>query len=1009
MNKIDKSYGGSVVQAWSGVHRAVCAVCRVAVVMLLVCVPWEEALSERVEVKELYYDIDRVTRQARVEGLIAEGNVRGASIKVPSQFVFDGELYKVTEIGDGAFASDGDALGRDRSLHIKSFSVEGRLLRIGKRAFKGSELEEFYSGEGNGPLEVDSGAFAKLRGVVRSLHLGKGTQLIRKDALSYTLIEALSIPVSVKRLHMEAMRGDGVNYVKHLYVNWLMPQEVPEQMIDTTGVSGVGEVKEDDELLELFLRRTLGFGTGGERYWIGKVHIPKDLKSEEAYRAHILWKRLFSGGDVLEANLYGVTVNSDPEFGIPAVLPSGRVECAWGSEVQLASSAPTGYHVLRWESGGETLSTGAVCMLQVVGDMAVTCRFGADTIIKGGVEYVPIVGTSRATVSGNKSYAGKSGVELLGSVTDIYTEETYSVETVEGWSFSGNLFIDSVYIGEGIRTIGEEAFTNCHQLHAVVFPATLEQVHVSAFHGLLERGMDVYVKWEDPIQAKAAIGQWLLSLPYDIRLHVPRGSYSAYYEVYGDKVARDTEVRIWASVNVEGYGEISIEGQEGAMPYPWRVSMDADSVTLVARSLGDHTFKYWSTRKGDLLSDTSHYKFAVENDKELVAVFVPETGVVYVSTGGTGGGYISSGVGGLYTKGSVLHYEAKSNKGYEFDYWSITEGEDTRKVYGNPLSYKVWSDTATLVAVFHSGLHLLVRSTASGKGVLKVTTANGTVKDNVKVEGVYEYGVPVTLEIEELRAGNRVSWETPGGAVLSTGNPYTFILTGDKEIVARLSDLCEVEVEESEGGSVVVRGVTDGHCAYGEVVSVEVTEEAGYRLGGLIVTDGEGHEKRLEALSKYQIKVEENIRIKGDFYVERYKVTCTYDVSGGAVTGLNGERYSYGDIVHLYAQTYAGYRFGGWENVAGEVLSSRNTYDIFVVGDATIRARFVSMGMGMEGVVREEAREGSVQVLTMYGVEVARYEGSVDESGVKLADGVYVVIVRKGDVVEVRKLVVKRE
>jgi hypothetical protein len=983
--------------------------------------------EERVNVKGVYYDMDRTARQAKVAGMANKEGDIDTSLQVPVQFVFDGEVYTVTEIADRAF----DVSKSDRKIRIRHFSTEGKLLRIGKKAFSGVELDTFYTADGCGPMKVDSGAFSSLAGTAKSITFGKGTQIIGKDALSKSSIEALSIPVGLSHLHIDAMRGDGIDYVKHLYLNWRTPRDIPEGLIDATGSSLAGQTMNSDELLRTFILSVCGFGKD-ERHWVSKIHVPKIVESETTYRASLFWKEIFAKGDVLYNNLYNVTVKSDPEFAAPQVVPAGTNGYPYGSDIKIEAKKPNGYYLLNWVSGSEVISNASAFSFPVTGDAVVVAHFVSDTIIKDGIEYVPVQGTSAIVVGRNAGYKGKPALKISSTVTDAYSLKDYTVQEISESAFLNNGIIDSVYISNGVKTIKANAFNGCRNLHAIVLPVTLETILPTAFLNVSAELLDIYVGWEDVAHAKNVIEQWLNSLSAArVRLHVPKGSYKGYSAVFGSGVVLENSC-IWASPNVAGYGKVEIKGMEGKVtPFPYIVSPAGDSITLKAVPAGGYVFRHWTTRKGDILSGKSEYTISVDSDKDIVAVFAPEVGVVYVSVGGTGGGYISSGQSGIYQYGDVLSLEAAPNKGYTFDHWLVLEHSlDTvpRKITTAKLEQTVRTDTIDIIAVFTSSLRLSVTSLSSGKGTLSVTSPQyGKMEGTTSIDASLAYGVPVTLNVENLAKGYRVAWVTSTGIVLSTDNPYTFTLTNNSEILVRFNDLCAVTLGEGTGGSITVRGLTNGYCSYGTVITVEVKGEAGYQLGSLNITDSKGDVEKKSGASPYKITVIDDIRISADFFPERYTVTCAYDVKGGQISGLLEERYSYGELVHLTAIPESGYRFTGWKDKNNILLSSQSAYDIFVIGDVSLRADFVHMSLSFEdplssfvssqvyytsGVLHFVHFEGAVvEVVSLAGRLVGRFYVGSDQEGkvIALPAGVYAARVTKDKEGFITKFVVKTE
>ena len=202
------------------------------------------------------------------------------------------------------------------------------------------------------------------------------------------------------------------------------------------------------------------------------------------------------------------------------------------------------------------------------------------------------------------------------------------------------------------------------------------------------------------------------------------------------------------------------------------------TATLTATAAEGYEFVNWTVGE-EVVSTENPYKFTVTADVALVANFelIPPTkyNVTVTAENGTVEG------AGEYEEGTTATLTATPAEGYQFVNWTV--GEEVVSTE-NPYSFVVTANIA-LVANFE-----LIPPT---KYNVTVTAENGTVEG----AGEYEEGTTATLTATPAEGYQFVNW-TVGEEVVSTENPYSFVVTANIALVANFELIPVVEPEKPE-------------------------------------------------------------------------------------------------------------------------------------------------------------------------------------------------------------------
>ena len=198
--------------------------------------------------------------------------------------------------------------------------------------------------------------------------------------------------------------------------------------------------------------------------------------------------------------------------------------------------------------------------------------------------------------------------------------------------------------------------------------------------------------------------------------------------------------------------------------------------TVTATANTGYTFTNW-TENGNQVSTNANYTFTVTGNRTLVANFTvipPQQHTITVSADPSNGGTVTG--GGTYQQGAVCTLTASPNTGYQFVNWTKN---GTVVSSSTSFSFNV-SENATYVAHF-----ILINYTVT---VSASITEGGTVTGG----GTYAYGSTVTVVVTPNTNYIFGSW-TENGNVVSQEASYSFVVTGNRQLVAVLNDVTGVE------------------------------------------------------------------------------------------------------------------------------------------------------------------------------------------------------------------------
>ena len=216
------------------------------------------------------------------------------------------------------------------------------------------------------------------------------------------------------------------------------------------------------------------------------------------------------------------------------------------------------------------------------------------------------------------------------------------------------------------------------------------------------------------------------------------------------------------------------------------------SCTVTATANTGYTFTNW-TENGNVVSSNASYTFNVEGNRSLVANFTAITYTITVSANPSNSGTTSG--GGTYNHGQSCTVIATSADGYTFMNWT-----ENGTVVSTDANYTfVVTSNRSLVANFEEQLPDTYNINVSPNPNIGGTVTGG---------GTYAGGQQCTVTANANTGYTFINW-TENGEVVTTNASYTFIVEGNRTLVANFTlnnYTISVTADPTDGGMVTGAG-----------------------------------------------------------------------------------------------------------------------------------------------------------------------------------------------------------
>ncbi|MCL2435540.1 MAG: InlB B-repeat-containing protein, partial [Lentimicrobiaceae bacterium] len=345
---------------------------------------------------------------------------------------------------------------------------------------------------------------------------------------------------------------------------------------------------------------------------------------------------------------------------------------------------------------------------------------------------------------------------------------------------------------------------------------------------------------------------------------------------------------------------------------------DNATVTIIPNPGGCCNFLYWQENGNNVSVQLSH-SFPVTGNHELIAIFDCDVLAVTLSADPPEGGTVSA--GGNYICGDTITVTATpENDCWEFVNWTKNNIPISTE---NPWSFEVTENNNLVANFIQKTYHVTVEHLTGGTVSVEDTTM-------LCIPG----GTYLTVEAFPDLCYTFAGWWSQEGDSISINNPYTFLVTEDRNLVAHFIQSpydVTVAVYPLAGGEVTGGG--NFNC--GVSTTVTATTNDCWTFVGWWTQEGDS----VSTNNPYTFVVTENINLVAHFEQYVYDVNLSASPSdGGNVTGSGN--YNCGDTITVAATSYECWEFVNWtEN--GIPVSTEDTWRFEVTENHDLVANFI--------------------------------------------------------------------
>jgi uncharacterized repeat protein (TIGR02543 family) len=320
---------------------------------------------------------------------------------------------------------------------------------------------------------------------------------------------------------------------------------------------------------------------------------------------------------------------------------------------------------------------------------------------------------------------------------------------------------------------------------------------------------------------------------------------------------------------------------------------------LTATPVTGYNFSKW-TENGTQISKNNPFSFTVNEPRSIVAELSVNKYDVTTAVNPTGAGTVS-GAQNNVRYGDNITLTATPGGNYSFVGWNKGQGISIVST-DNPWTFSVL-ETSQYTANF-SKSQRTISASVSPTGAGSVSGA-----------GNYDIGATCSLSATENPGYTFVNW-TEGGSTVSSNNPYSFVVSVSRALVANFSQNNYTITTTAGTGGTASGG---GTYHYGDSCTITGTPNTGYHFLKWSETLSDSASET--TTNPYTFTVTRSATYQASFEINTYTISTSVDPSGGGTVSGAGS-YTHGQSVTLTATPATNYNFSEWKKNGTQVSTS---------------------------------------------------------------------------------------
>jgi len=368
------------------------------------------------------------------------------------------------------------------------------------------------------------------------------------------------------------------------------------------------------------------------------------------------------------------------------------------------------------------------------------------------------------------------------------------------------------------------------------------------------------------------------------------------------------------------------------------------SVTVEAVPALGYNFTNW-TEGTNVVSASANYSFIITGSRTLLANFasISPQYTISLSSNPPEGGTTTG--GGSFVSGTLITVSAVPASGPAFtSYMSERTNKQAARMPAVAYTFTNWTEGENIVSssanytfAVTGNRDLVANFTATTQQYSVSLSSNPAAGGTTSGEGLFDSGASVTVEAVPAVGYTFTNW-TEGTNVVSSSASYSFIITGNRNLVANFSNTTTPQFSVMLASNPTEGGTTSGEGLFdsGASVTVDAVAAVGYTFTNW--TEGSNI---VSTSANYSFIITRNRTLVANFTnstTPQYSVILSSNPVEGGTTSGEGV-FDSGASVTVEAVPAVGYTFTNWTEGAN-VVSTNANYNFIISSNRTLVANF---------------------------------------------------------------------